>query len=196
MAHYPGAFGNGAEAPGRSPTNGGMSMSRVICSPSSPTRRRLTRTAMIAGVLAGGVSLAACGGGSAKPASTAKPISAGFAAGAAPTVRVGSTRIGTVVVDSTGRTLYTYDLDHRGSGTSACNAGCAQAWPPDLVSGQPTVGTGVRGNLGVITRSDGSHQLTLDGQPLYRYAGDSGPGDTSGDGLGGIWHLVPASTNG
>jgi predicted lipoprotein with Yx(FWY)xxD motif len=131
-----------------------------------------------------------------KPASAAKPSSAGVAAGPVPTVGVASTSIGPVVVDSTGRTLYTYDLDHRGSGTSACSAGCAQAWPPDQVSEQPTAGAGVTGRLAVITRSDGSHQLTLDGLPLYRYAGDSGPGDTSGNGSGGIWHVVPASTNG
>jgi predicted lipoprotein with Yx(FWY)xxD motif len=94
------------------------------------------------------------------------------------------------VVDATGHTLYTYDPDTPGSGTSACDGACAAAWPPEEVSGQPSAAAGVTGTLGVITRSDGSHQLTLDGRPLYRYAGDAGPGTTTGDGIGGIWHVV------
>jgi predicted lipoprotein with Yx(FWY)xxD motif len=103
---------------------------------------------------------------------------------------MGSTGLGSVVVDSTGHTLYTYDPDTPGSGFSACTGPCAAAWPPETVSGQPAAAAGITAQLGVITRTDGTHQLTLAGHPLYRYAGDAGPGATTGDGIGGIWHVV------
>jgi predicted lipoprotein with Yx(FWY)xxD motif len=105
---------------------------------------------------------------------------------------VGSTSVGSVVIDSAGRTLYTYDPDQPNSGMSSCNGACAEAWPPEVVSGTLSPAAGIKGTLGEITRTDGTHQLTLDGRPLYRYAGDSGPGDAAGNGLGGIWHVVPA----
>src|ERR1700722_1893487 len=77
-----------------------------------------------------------------------------------------------------------------GSGTSACNGACATAWPPALVNGQATAGPGVTGALNVAIRTDGTHQITLDGHPLYRFSGDQNPGDTTGDGFGGIWHIA------
>ena len=98
------------------------------------------------------------------------------------------------MVDASGRTLYRYDKDMAGSGSSACNGACAVAWPPALVTGQPSAGSGVAGTLSVITRADGTQQVALDGHPLYRYSGDQNPGDTTGDGFGGIWHIVPATT--
>ena len=94
------------------------------------------------------------------------------------------------MVDSSGRTLYRYDKDTAGNGSSACYGACAAVWPPALATGQPTPAAGLAGTVGVITRTDGSHQLTLDGHPLYRYLGDQGPRDTTGDGFGGIWHVL------
>jgi len=49
------------------------------------------------------------------------------------------------------------------------------------------------GTLATITRDDGSTQATYAGHPLYRYALDTKPGMTSGNGVGGVWHVVKAS---
>lgn len=86
-----------------------------------------------------------------------------------------------------GFTLYVFDNDLAAPGTSTCNGGCAATWPPLLVA--DGVATGVA-DLGTIARSDGSMQATHDGRPLYFFSGDSAPGDTNGDGLGGVWHVV------
>ena len=96
------------------------------------------------------------------------------------------TKLGTVLAASNGMTLYTNRNDKPGS--SACNAACAQIWPPLLVtSGTPAAPSGVMGTLGAVTWSDGTTQVTLNGQPLYLYAGDFKSGDTNGDGIDGIW---------
>lgn len=103
---------------------------------------------------------------------------------------MGSSSLGRIVIDAAGHTLYRLDKDTAGSGSSACNGACATAWPLALVTGQPILGSGLTGTPGVVTRTDGTRQITLDGHPLYRFAGDQKPGDTVGDGFGGIWHVV------
>ena len=95
-------------------------------------------------------------------------------------------KLGKVLAASNGMTLYTNKNDKPGS--SACNAACAQIWPPLLVtSGIPAAPSGLVGTLGVVTWSDGSVQVTLNGQPLYLYAGDFKSGDANGEGIDGIW---------
>src|SRR5256885_2718437 len=95
-------------------------------------------------------------------------------------------RLGTVLAASNGMTLYTNKNDRPGS--SACSAACAQIWPPLLVtSGPPAAPSGLAGKIGAVTWSDGTVQVTLDGQPLYLYAGDFKAGDTNGDGVDGVW---------
>lgn len=84
-------------------------------------------------------------------------------------------------------TIYTYDKDN--GSVSTCYNGCAHAWPPVLVAD----GDEVDAPLGLTKRTDGTQQLTVAGKPVYLYSGDSKEGDTNGDGLGGIWHVVPAS---
>jgi len=96
--------------------------------------------------------------------------------------------LGTILTTSDGYTLYVFDNDSEG--VSACTGSCADLWPPLTAAGTPTAGDGVSGTLDVITRDDGSMQVTLDGQPLYLYSGDAAPGDTTGDGFGGVWHAV------
>jgi predicted lipoprotein with Yx(FWY)xxD motif len=97
-----------------------------------------------------------------------------------------SAKLGKVLAASNGMTLYTNKNDKPGS--SACNSACAQIWPPLLVtSGAPAAPSGLAGTLGVVTWSDGTVQVTLNGQPLYLYAGDLKSGDTNGDGIDGIW---------
>lgn len=96
------------------------------------------------------------------------------------------TKLGTVLAASNGMTLYTNKNDRPGS--SACNAACATIWPPLLVTnGAPAAPAGLMGTLGTVTWSDGTVQVTLDGKPLYLYAGDFKSGDTNGDGIDGIW---------
>jgi predicted lipoprotein with Yx(FWY)xxD motif len=100
---------------------------------------------------------------------------------------------GTVVLtNSAGRTLYWFAPDTMT--TSKCYGTCATYWPPVL--GPATGGSGVTGQLGTITRTNGSLQVTYDGHPLYTFAGDSAAGQAKGngvDGSGGVWHEMTAS---
>ena len=81
---------------------------------------------------------------------------------------------------STGRTLYLFTQDTKNH--SNCTGGCAQVWPPLLVSGKPTAGGGVSGSkLGEI-KSGHSHQVTYAGHPLYEFDSDSAPGQANGEG--------------
>ena len=148
------------------------------------------------------LSVAACGSGGSATAATKAPTSAATpapksAAPHAPTVRVAKTRLGKVLVDSRGRTLYLFTKD---SGTkSACSGACATAWPPLRASGKPTVSGGAKASLvRTTTRSDGKPQVTYNGHPLYGYQGDSKPGDTNGqdvDGFGAPWYVLSPAGN-
>jgi predicted lipoprotein with Yx(FWY)xxD motif len=106
------------------------------------------------------------------------------------TLTVRKTPAGPVLATAAGRTVYTYSEDKRNSGKSACTSGCLTAWP--AVTGRPSAVGGARlaGPLGTITWPDGIVQATYDGYPLYTYAADTGPGQASGDGEGGVWHVV------
>ena len=90
-----------------------------------------------------------------------------------------------------GMTLYTFMPDN--GGKSTCNGGCATTWPPLVSDGTPTVGDGLDDALfATATRDDGDEQVTVDGWPLYTYAGDAAAGDTNGQGVGGVWYIVGA----
>ena len=99
-------------------------------------------------------------------------------------------KLGDILVDSKGMTLYRFEKDQ--ANVSNCSGGCATAWPPLVVAaGQaPTAGDGIAGKLGVITRQDGSRQVTFNGLPLYFFRGDSKAGDTNGQGVAGVWSIV------
>lgn len=102
---------------------------------------------------------------------------------------VRKTKIGYVLATATGRTVYWYSKDVKGSGLSACASTCQTAWP--AVTGTPAVAAGVRltDKLGTITRSGGVVQATYNGYPLYTYAADGSAGQTNGNGFGGLWHV-------
>ena len=145
------------------------------------------------------LAVAGCGGGSSATAASKAPAGATPAPKSAtphtPTVRVATTRLGKVLVDARGRTLYLFTKD---SGTkSTCSGACASAWPPALVTGKPTVGGGAKAShVGTTTRSDGTRQVTYNGHPLYRFVQDTKSGDTNGEGLtafGGGWFAVSAT---
>jgi predicted lipoprotein with Yx(FWY)xxD motif len=91
---------------------------------------------------------------------------------------------GTVLVDSSGRTLYFTDQDT--ASEIACVGGCAQVWLPLTVSAAttPTAPGGVPGTLGTMARPGGSSmQVTYDGKPLYTFTLDSQPGALTGNGV-------------
>ena len=120
-------------------------------------------------------------------ATTAAPSSGGGTV-----VEIKSSTLGKIVTDGSGHTLYMFTPDS--ATMSACTAGCATAWPP--AKGPATTGSGVDADdLGTVTRSDGTTQATFYGHPLYTYAGDSAPGDVTGQGSGGKWYVLDASGN-
>ena len=124
------------------------------------------------------------------------PIAASPATRAvAAAVGVRHTSLGRVIVDSKGHTLYLFEKDT--SRRSACSGQCAQYWPPLLTHGAPVAHDGVKQSLlGQIRRADGSQQVTYAGHPLYRYIGDSKPGQTNGEGsqeFGAGWDVLSSS---
>ncbi|GAA1198222.1 COG4315 family predicted lipoprotein [Prauserella alba] len=128
-------------------------------------------------------------GGYGAPPATGDGDSGGGASGEAPGLRTADTRLGTIVVDDDGMVLYQFDSDDRGSGTSTCEGQCAQNWP-SVPGGETPDVDGVSGEVGTITGVDGRSQLTLNGWPLYYYAGDQAPGDLSGQGVGDVWWVL------
>jgi predicted lipoprotein with Yx(FWY)xxD motif len=147
-----------------------------------------------AGMAAVAVSAAACSssssGGSGTPSTP--PGHASGAAGSGAVVKSATIGGVAVVTNAKGFTLYSFAPDT--ATASKCDGACAQIWPP--VAGPVTAGQGVTGNLGTITRSDGSKQATYNGHPLYTYTADTAPGQVTGNGInvnGGVWHEVTAS---
>jgi predicted lipoprotein with Yx(FWY)xxD motif len=154
--------------------------------------RHPTRAALLLLSATGALALTACGSSS---SSTTAAANATSAAGSAKTVSVRmDARLGDILVDSSGMTLYRNDTEQ--GGVVKCTAGCTTAWPPLIATGTPTAGAGVGHTLGVVTRPDGTTQVTEDHWPLYRFAADKAPGDTMGDGVGGIWHVATAGAAG
>jgi predicted lipoprotein with Yx(FWY)xxD motif len=90
---------------------------------------------------------------------------------------------GDVLVDSDGAVLYTADQEM--DGTVRCTQSCAEIWLPLALprGGEPSGSDDVSSALGVTERPDGERQVTFEGQPLYRFADDGGPGQVTGDGL-------------
>ncbi|MGW1193116.1 SCO0930 family lipoprotein [Streptomyces sp. NPDC002559] len=98
-----------------------------------------------------------------------------------------SEELGPVVTDGAGFTLYRFDKDTAKPPASNCAGDCAAAWPPVPADGAKA-GRGLApGLLGSVKRADGTKQLTLAGWPLYRYAQETAPRQTLGQGVGGTW---------
>jgi predicted lipoprotein with Yx(FWY)xxD motif len=108
------------------------------------------------------------------------------------TVSTVSSRLGRILVDGQGRTLYLFEKDRRGR--SSCSGACAVYWPPLLAGGKPTAARGAKTSLvGITRRANGTKQVTYAGHPLYRYLPDTKPGQTSGQDshlFGGGWYVV------
>jgi predicted lipoprotein with Yx(FWY)xxD motif len=121
-------------------------------------------------------------------------VATGSAASGRATVSVRMTKLGKILVDRQGRTLYDFVKDKNGK--SACAGACAKFWPPLLTNGKPKAGSGVQSKLlGTTVRKSGS-QVTYGGHPLYLYAGDKKAGQTSGQGsttFGAPWYVLAPS---
>ena len=113
-------------------------------------------------------------------------------------VAVRTTKLGKVLVNGKGVTLYLFMKDKKGK--SACSGACAKAWPPLLTKGRPTVSGGASAaKLGTTRRSDGTTQVTYNGHPLYTFVLDhSKPGSTAGQGskaFGAEWYVLGTNGN-
>ncbi|MFD0203451.1 MULTISPECIES: hypothetical protein [Saccharothrix] len=99
-------------------------------------------------------------------------------------------KMGEVVQDGDGRTLYRFDKDTPDPAKSNCEGQCAVTWPPVLSNGKPQLQGVDPALVSTVKRADGTDQVTLDGWPLYTYAKDEAPGQWKGQGVGGTWFVV------
>jgi predicted lipoprotein with Yx(FWY)xxD motif len=131
----------------------------------------------------------------ATPSSSSMPGAGTTSGSGAKTVvlTIKNTKIGPVLTDAKGDTLYWYAKDTR-DGPSTCAGACLAAWP--AVLGQAVAAPGVKfaGQLGDVTDAGGAIQATYNGYPLYTYQADMAPGQTTGNGAGGVWHAITGST--
>lgn len=112
------------------------------------------------------------------------------------TVKVRSTKLGKVLTNGSGVTLYLFEADKKGR--SACNGRCTANWPPLLTKGKPHAGSGARSSrLGTIRRTDGTTQVTYGGHPVYTFVMDhKKPGSVAGQGVkafGAEWYVLGAN---
>lgn len=154
------------------------------------------------------VVIAGCGGGSSSTTTSktesgakesassdsksASSESGGSGGGKAAVISLGHTKVGMVLVDSSGMTLYDFHKDK--GATSSCYGACEQAWPPVTTEGEPTVGNGASASkLSVTKRNDGTTQVVYAGHPLYTFVEDKKPGEANGNdskAFGGQWYAL------
>jgi predicted lipoprotein with Yx(FWY)xxD motif len=110
-------------------------------------------------------------------------------------VRVARTKLGPILVNGQGHTLYLFLKDRHG--TSTCYGGCARVWPPAISSRTPRVGPGVAAaKLTTTRRTDHKRQLVYNGHPLYAMSADTRPGEMAGQGFLGTWFVVSPAGRG
>jgi predicted lipoprotein with Yx(FWY)xxD motif len=156
-----GGGGSGTSSSPAGPTAGGSMGASASASPASPS--------------------AATSGGSSASASSVPA--------AAPVLKTASSTAGQIVVDARGISVYVFAKDVKGS-ASTCTGTCASNWPPVTTASDSPAVEGVTGTVGSVPTPGGRKQLTLNGLPLYFFAKDKAPGDTLGEGVGGVWYLV------
>lgn len=157
-------------------------------------RTRLQLAIPAVGLL-GLIALAGCGSSNSTTASNsteaATTSTSASSGGGAGTIDVADNpKLGQVLVDSQGNTVYMFEKDE--SDESYCNGSCAKVWPPVTANGQPKAGSGVSASkLTTLKRDDGSTQVVFDGHPLYTYVKDEDTEDAYGNGLdqfGAEWY--------
>jgi predicted lipoprotein with Yx(FWY)xxD motif len=141
----------------------------------------------------GGTTTAPSSAAATSAPTSSAPASSMSTPAAASELKVAESKVGQIVVDGKGMSVYYYTKDTKDSGTSACTGGCLTAWPPvTTTSATPSV-EGVMGTLGTITTPDGKKQVTINGMPIYYYAKDKAAGDITGQGVNSVWYLVAPS---
>lgn len=122
-------------------------------------------------------------------------VAMAFASSSVTVVSSANTKLGKVVADAKGRTLYA--LSPETTHHLLCKSSeCFKFWPPLTVSSSKAklaAGGGVSGSLGLLNRGKGVEQVTLNGEPLYYYSGDHGKGQVNGQDIhsfGGTWHVI------
>jgi predicted lipoprotein with Yx(FWY)xxD motif len=110
-------------------------------------------------------------------------LRSGFVAAGFVLLSLGAVQAQTVMTGEPGRALYTYDKDS--GGVSACYDKCAENWPPYLGEAGTDKGEGWT----LVPRTDGTMQWAYQGKPVYYFVKDA-PGHATGDGLGGVWHVL------
>ena len=139
--------------------------------------------------------IVACGG-TTPTAATASPSPSPSPEASAETIKVATNaKLGPILVDGEGKTVYLWVAD---TGTSStCYTTCATFWPPVLTTGAPQAGAGAQASLlGTTTRTDGKVQVTYAGHPLYYFVKDKQPGDATGqgsNGFGALWWVMNSS---
>jgi predicted lipoprotein with Yx(FWY)xxD motif len=177
-----------------------LALVMVACSstPAAPATTAPAAVATVAATPAGAASPSAAATSAATTPTTAAATTAGSPTAAATTAATSATTtslqfatdptLGKILTDGNGMTLYQYAKDTKD--TSACTGQCATAWPPLSASATPAAPAGDSGTIGLITRPDGTKQVTYNGLPLYHFAKDTKQGDATGQGLAGAWKVV------
>ncbi|AOW93718.1 hypothetical protein BFN03_16590 [Rhodococcus sp. WMMA185] len=162
----------------------------------------MRRTWVLAAIAAASLTFSSCAfdatdsgttGGDApvSPTPTSPPAEAGE-----PVLMMGATTLGEVMVEDGGMTVYVYDRDEVGSGASSCEGACLEAWiPVTSVTENPTVEGLGDVVIDTIPAADGTHQLTVNGRPVYRYMDDTEPGDAFGQAVGDVWWTLDSAGN-
>jgi predicted lipoprotein with Yx(FWY)xxD motif len=183
-----------------------------------PASKRTKLIAGVGGALAAAATVAACSSAGSSSSAAAAPAAStpaastpaasspaasspaaaapasGAAAGASggTVITTAKSSAGTFLTTGSGKAVYLWVKDT--GDMSNCTGACAGAWPPVTTTGTATATGGAKASdIGTITRSDGTKQVTYDGHPLYYFSGDSGPGTATGqgsDGFGAKWWLV------
>ena len=116
------------------------------------------------------LAAAACSSGSSSSSGSTSNSTSPSAAASSTMITTKTSSGGSFLTNSAGRAIYLFVADS--TGKSTCDGACAAAWPPVIAAGQPTAAGGAQASdLGTITRSDGTKQVTYDGHPLYYFAG-------------------------
>jgi len=147
---------------------------------------------VVAGSIGAAIVTAACGGTAGYGGYPSASSSGAYSGSSSATVGIANSKLGQVLVDGSGRTLYFFAADN--GPVSSCNDSCLVVWPALVTTGSPIAGPGVNAALLTTTqRKDGSLEVVYNGHPLYYFSGDKQPGDVTGQGLssfGAQWYVL------
>lgn len=156
-------------------------------------RLRLAALALGAMSAVGIVAIAASAPAGAQTATTTAPTTT-VPTRKGPTINIADSRLGRILVDGEGLSLYMFTPDRRNVAT--CDGQCLQVWPPVVLTGTQTLdsvtlGSGLRrSQLGIAVRPDGTRQVTYNGWALYYWFRDAKPGDVLGQWVNNIWFVM------